>query len=128
MLLTNVAATLFLTGAVWVLQVVQLPLFLETAHVDIAAHRRRNTLLMTPPMIIEAVTAVLLFRIASSALILLVVIWAVTFVKIIPLFRRLEGNDRTAIKALMAWNWVRTGCWTMRAGILLWSIGDRLRI
>ncbi len=109
---------------VWALQVVQLPVWFEAEHhLDIALHRRRNTILMTPPMVIEGITAVWLYSVAPTALILLVIIWIVTFARIIPLFRRLSsGYDRGVVQQLISWNWVRTVCWTVRGGIMLWTV------
>ena len=107
----NIAATLFLTGVVWALQVVQLPVWFEAEHhLDIALHRRRNTILMTPPMVIEGVTAVWLYSVAPMALILLMIIWIVTFARIIPLFRRLSSGYDTGIREPFSSLSLGTGC------------------
>ena len=132
-LLANLTATLFLTGLVWTLQVVQFPLMLR-AGPDfpdyLKEQRRRNTLLMAPVMLIEAAAAVrLLFdpraphREAFQALLLLIVIWIVTFASIIPIHSKLiRGYDEALVRKLILWNWARTTCWTLRGALLLWMV------
>jgi len=146
LLLVNLASTLFLTGLVWFLQVVHLPVFFTVDHGDfaraVARHRRRNTLLMAGPMLAEIYTAT---RLAWSktpldgaaltsdmlnwALGLLAIIWIVTFAWHMPQYRRLgSGYDEPAIRGLILSNWVRTACWTGRSAIMLWIAFGRLRI
>jgi hypothetical protein len=151
-LLVNLAATLFLTGLVWFLQVVHLPLLLSVSPAEFAGcvtrHRRRNTLLMTGPMLAEAYTAVRLCWDKSGwdksgwdkptefpagelfgALVLLVIVWMVTFAWHMPQYQRLRGgSDNQAIHGLILSNWVRTACWTGRSAIMLWITAGRLRI
>ncbi len=134
MLLLNLAATLFLTGVVWVLQVVQFPLMLRAGGLDFPGYvkhqRTRNTLLMAPVMLIEMVTAVwLLFdprvphRDALHAALLLLAIWIVTFASIIPIHSKLtRGYDERLIQTLLRRNWIRTLCWTLRSALLLWMV------
>jgi hypothetical protein len=134
LLLANLAATLFLTGLVWVLQVVQFPLMLRAGGLDFPAYvteqRTRNTLLMAPVMLIELATAVwLLFdpraphRDAFHALLLLIVIWIVTFAAIVPIHSKLvRGYDDALVRKLILWNWIRTACWTLRSAFLLWMV------
>jgi hypothetical protein len=132
LLLTNLAATLFLTGLIWCLQMVQFPLMLRAGGFDFPGYvkqqRTRNTIVMAPVMLIEMVTAVwLLFddrvphRDAFHAFLLLVVIWIVTFASIVPIHSKLgRGFDEAAIRVLIRRNWIRTMCWSLRSAILLW--------
>jgi hypothetical protein len=134
MLLANLAATLFLAGLVWVLQVVQFPLMLRAGGLDfpnyVKEQRSRNTLLMAPAMLIEMLTgAWLLFddrlphRETFHAALLIAVIWMVTFASIIPIHSKLiHGFNAALVRKLVRWNWIRTACWSLRSGILLWML------
>jgi hypothetical protein len=113
------------------IQLVQLPLFLQVGPSGfvpyVAQHRRRNTMLMALPMLIELVASIWLWQIAALALV--AVIWIVTFFLYIPAHSQLaRGYNEAVIRRLIAWNWVRTLCWTARAGILLWIIAEQLGI
>ena len=61
-LLTNLAATLFLTGLAWSLALVQLPILLRGDYPELARqlamHRRLNSRLMIVPMSVEFATSV----------------------------------------------------------------------
>jgi hypothetical protein len=134
LLLANLASTLFLTGLVWELQVVQFPLMLRTGGLDfpnyVKHQRTRNTLLMAPAMLIELITGGLLLadahlphRDVFHAALLIVVIWIVTFASIVPIHSKLvRGYDESLIRKLIRRNWIRTGCWTLRSAILLWVV------
>jgi hypothetical protein len=133
-LLGNLAVTLFLTGLVWVLQVVQFPLMLSARSIDfpnyVKQQRARNTILMAPPMLAEMITAVWLLydpraphRDAFHALLLLIVIWIATFAWIIPIHAKLiRSFDEDLVRKLIRRNWIRTICWTLRSAILLWML------
>jgi hypothetical protein len=131
LLLANVAATLFLAGISWSLQVVQFPLMLSAQSVDFVAYVRaqriRNTILMTLPMLVEAVTGgwLLTTQIPSRylliSMVLLAIIWIVTFGLIVPMHSKImRGYDAKAIQTLIRTNWIRTICWSARAGLMIW--------
>jgi hypothetical protein len=134
--LVNLAATLFLTGLVWVLQVVQFPLMLRAGGLDfpnyVKEQRTRNTLLMAPAMLIEMATGVwLLFddrvphRDVFHAALLIAVIWIVTFATIVPIHSKLvRGFNDGLVRKLIRWNWIRTACWTLRSALLLWMVAS----
>jgi hypothetical protein len=134
LLLANLASTLFLTGLVWELQVVQFPLVLRAGGLDfpdyVKHQRTRNTLLMAPAMLIELITGGLLLadphlphRDVFHAALLIVVIWIVTFASIIPIHSKLvRGYDQSTVRTLIRRNWIRTACWTLRSAILLWVV------
>jgi hypothetical protein len=146
LLLVNLTATLFLTGLVWFLQVVHLPLFFSIGPSEFARyvtrHRRRNTLLMAGPMLAEMYTAIRLWwdkpgsdNAASQsgklfvALALLAIVWIVTFAWHMPQYGRLgRGDDDKVIHGLIVSNWIRTACWTGRSAIMLWIAAGRLRV
>jgi hypothetical protein len=134
LLLANLASTLFLTGLVWELQVVQFPLMLRAGGLDfpdyVKHQRTRNTLLIAPAMLIELITGGLLLadphlphRDVFHAALLIVVIWIVTFASIIPIHSKLvRGYDQSTVRTLIRRNWIRTACWTLRSAILLWVV------
>jgi hypothetical protein len=78
---------------------------------------------MVLPMLVELVTAVWLWQVVALALVL--VIWVVTLVWYMPAYSRLVHGDVAVIRQLSAWHWVRTLCWTARAGLMLWIVGHR---
>ena len=134
LLLTNLAATLFMTGLIWFVQLVHYPLFAAVGAGEFrayhAAHSKRTTLVVLPVMLTEAATALLLpsslpsgapATAAWCALLLLALVWASTALLQVPRHRRLgRGVDATAVRALGAGNWARTIAWSARAALLLW--------
>jgi hypothetical protein len=119
------ACTLFLTGAAWSLLVVQLPVLFEPG--AIRKTRLRNTALIAVPMLIELVAAIRLGQPVGLGFVL--IIWAVTFVFYIPDYTRLtHGYDAGIVRRLIAWQWIRTVCWTARSALLLWITAGRLNI
>jgi hypothetical protein len=63
-LLVHVAATLFMVGVIWFVQVVHYPLFSRVGPEKFSlyseAHSRLTTYVVGPPMLVEAATALLL--------------------------------------------------------------------
>ena len=128
-LLANAAATWFLTGLIWIVQVVHYPLFV---HADRAtypafadAHSRLITPIVGPAMLVELATAawlvidrpaVLPATWAWVGLVLVVVIWASTAMLQVPMHAQLtQGYDAGAHAWLVRSNWVRTLAWTARS-------------
>ena len=136
LLLLHTAATLYMTGLIWFVQVVHYPLFLEidgdAFRQYSASNQRRTALVVAPAMLLEAVTAiglVALFpagpeRVAAwVGLGLLSAIWLSTAFVQVPLHRRLLGGyDRHTIEQLIHSNWFRTFAWTLRAVLALWLL------
>lgn len=128
-LLLNAAATLFMAGLIWFVQVVHYPLFARVGAAGFsdysASHQRRTTLVVAPAMLLEAIAAAwLAVAIPTgvpawmpwSALALLGAIWLSTAVLQIPLHHRLAaGCDPAAIRRLVGGNWFRTAAWSLRA-------------
>ncbi|MFN8002796.1 MAG: hypothetical protein U0X75_17460 [Acidobacteriota bacterium] len=133
-LLANLAATLYLVGLIWCIQVVHYPLFSQVGQAGFAAyemaHANLITLIVGPPMLLEAATTalLLLYRPASVSLaaalfgaFLLVLIWLSTMFLQVPQHSRLAtGFDADAHRFLVVSNWVRTVAWSLRGGLLLW--------
>ncbi len=133
-LLVHVAATLFMVGVIWFVQVVHYPLFAKVGSEGFAlyskAHSRLTTYVVGPPMLVEAATALLLvFRrpedIPLTAAIigfgLVAIIWLSTALLQVPRHTALgSGFDHAAWSALVLSNWVRTVAWSARGGLVLW--------
>lgn len=129
----QVAATLFLTGLIWVIQVVHYPLmnrvsekrFIEFHH----QHSNRIGRIVIAPMILEFAAAALLLvarppavptSLLLSGAILVGLIWVSTFAIQVPQHRLLaNGFDPAAHHTLVRWNWIRTVAWTLRAFIAI---------
>jgi hypothetical protein len=132
-LVVNAAATWFLTGLIWVIQVVHYPLFVHAdraGYPDFAdAHGRLITPVVGPAMLAELVTAawlvidrpdVLPATWAWAGLILVGVIWTSTAVLQVPMHGQLSnGYDAGAHAWLVRSNWIRTLAWTARSILAL---------
>lgn len=135
-LLTNLTATLLMTGVIWIVQVVHYPLFagvgLEGWSAYEASHQSRITLVVGPLMLVELATAVWLIADRPAGIpawavmigaVLVGVIWASTAFLQVPLHNALGGAfDADAHSRLVATNWVRTVAWSARSGLLLWMV------
>ena len=133
-LLAHLAATLYMVGVVWFVQVVHYPLFSRVGPEKFSlyseAHSRLTTYVVGPPMLAEAATALLLvFRrpegvplaAALAGLALVVVVWLSTALLQVPRHTTLRsGFDRRAWSGLVLSNWVRTVAWSARGGLVLW--------
>lgn len=136
LLLLHATATLIMFGVILVVQFVHYPLFryVGTSTYDTyqAGHVRRMSWVVAPAMTIECVTAVLLVLrppdgVASgtvwAGLALVALLWITTALVHVPLHRRLsEGFDATLHQQLVRTNWIRTGGWTVRAGLVVWML------
>ena len=138
LVLANLACAFFLTGLVWVLQVVHFPSMPRVGRDgfrDFArSSRARNTALMSGPMLIELIAAAWLAIVMRGGLplfagALVVVIWAVTWGRIAPLHARLiRGYDAALVRRLIAWNWARTAAWSLRSATMMWIVAARFHI
>jgi hypothetical protein len=133
---TNAAATLFLTGLIWFVQVVHYPLM---ANVGVegftayeAAHTRRTGYVVAPVMILEAVTAAALAVRppqglaawqAWAGLALVAVLWFSTALIQVPQHRRLaRGFDAAAHARLTSTNWLRVAAWSLRSVLVFLGV------
>lgn len=130
----HLAATLFMTGVIWFVQVVHYPLFFA---VDRSAfpsygkqHAARTTWIVAPPMLVELASALLLFWIRpanvatwslSVGLSLLAVIWISTALVQVTTHEVLQkGFEATAHRRLVRTNWIRTVAWSLRGLLFFW--------
>ena len=134
LLLLNIASTLFLTGVIWVTQLVQYPFF---AHVNPASftkyhddYRFRITPVVAPPMLVELLTSIFFVfypprnidpNLVLIALVLTLIVWGSTFFLQVPLHEKLAaGFDRRAHALLVRTNWLRTAAWSLRSLLVLY--------
>ena len=141
--LAQLAATLFMTGLIWFVQIVHYPLFTEVGSSSLTRyetlHARRTTWVVFPPMLVELLTslAALYPGLRSNLLsapqaytlaILVLVIWITTAVGHVPLHTRLgQHSPETPVRVLsllVRLNWIRTAAWTARALILLYGLAS----
>ena len=128
--LIHLAATAFMTGLIWFVQVVHYPLFKSVGPEGFTEyerrHARRTTFVVGPAMLLEAACAGLLLLHAMTheeldAFLpalgagLLAVIWFSTAFVQVPCHRTLErGLDAAAAGRLVRTNWARTAAWSVR--------------
>ena len=130
-LVVNLAATLFMTGVIWFVQLVHYPLFAYYRDDAFAIHANRTAYVVALPMLVEAFTAVLLLieRPTSPALwmgfFLVGLIWLSTYFLQIPMHAKLEsGFLPMAHERLVQTNWLRTAAWSARSGLMLWLVAN----
>lgn len=135
-LIANAAAAWFLTGLIWIVQVVHYPLFASVGREGFAsyesAHARLITLVVGPAMLLELAAALALAFVrpatapawaAWTGLGLVAAIWLSTFLVQVPLHGTLSGGfDAEAHARLVATNWFRTAAWTLRALLAAWLV------
>ena len=132
-LLFHLAATLFMTGSIWFVQIVHYPLMDAVGPENYTEYHRRHQNLTSyvvgPVMLFELATAIALLYLgwqssvsnwAFANLVLLSVIWASTFLVQVPCHERLaKGFSHEAHRRLVYTNWIRTVAWTSRSALLL---------
>jgi hypothetical protein len=140
--LVQLAATLYMVGVIWVIQLVHYPLLAYVGEAGFTAYTTRHVQWISgvvgPAMMIEAITAVASLYLMPTTgqlkwaiiagVVLLLVIWGATVLFSIPCHTQLQaGFNLPAIKQLVATNWVRTLGWTVRGGLLLWVVWQLLK-
>ena len=119
------AATWYMVGVIWLVQLVHYPMFEYLDRATFARSHAFHTsaigLVVGPPMLVELVLAALILwrRGASNwpALCgfgLVLILWALTLFVMIPMHNRLalEGFNPEVHQVLVRWNWLRTFAWT----------------
>ena len=123
---------LFMCGLIWFVQIVHYPLFEAVGREQFSRyeqlHVQRVGWVVGPVMLAEAASAVALlpaWREATTRpllwvnLALLALIWISTALWQVPQHEALRSGFQTeAARFLVASNWIRTVCWTVRGVIL----------
>lgn len=136
-LLLHVFSLFFLTGLIWVIQLVHYPSFLLISNDRFsefhALHSQRITWIVAPMMFLELITAaILLFQIRDSFwvinLISVLLAWFFTGFISVPLHNRIAAKlDFRVINRLVITNWLRTATWSVRSTAWLILIGSFLQ-
>ena len=140
LLIANAASTWFLTGLIWVIQVVHYPLFASVGRSEFAAYEASHTRLITvvvgPVMLLELATSVLLLVVrpaavpmwaAATGLALVVIVWGSTIALQVPAHGRLaQGFAEDAHTLLVSSNWIRTAAWTLHGALCAWMLHNSL--
>ncbi len=137
LLIVHSAATLFMCGLIWFVQIVHYPLFGLVGSDRFVEyerqHARRTTLIVGPMMLVELMTAAAIVIVtprdvprwlAIAGVALVGTIWISTASLQVPQHRRLAGGfDGLALRRLVGTNWIRTVAWTLRGVIAVTMIG-----
>jgi hypothetical protein len=136
LLLINVAATFFMVGLIWFVQIVHYPGLAFVGRDQFgyyhAAHVKRTTAVIAIPTLVEAATSALLVwkpptpsaaPACWAGFALVVFIWIVTAALLMPRHNLLAiGFDASAHYSLVAANWIRTVAWTVRGTLMAWTL------
>lgn len=130
-LLIHAAATWFMVGLIWFVQIVHYPLFSSVGTDGFSSyeelHQRLTTWVVGPAMLIELATGLWLLRWSESldsrivwlGLMLIAVIWLCTAIASVPAHNALQQQfSQDAHRSLVSTNWIRTAAWSVR-GILV---------
>ena len=135
-LLTNVAAVLFMTGFIWTMQLVHYPLLDRVGTEAFPAyetdHNRLFFLVAGPGIIATLASGVLLLFFRPPQVPLVAVVLGLLFFAAIIVSTALfqapqhvklsNGFDRDAYEFLPKTNWIRTATWTAYALLGLWMV------
>ena len=136
LLLTNAIATLYMTGLIWMVQIVHYPLFAEVGLEQFPQYARKHQFLTSivvgPPMLTESFSSVLLawyippgasLSIVIVGIFIVITIWASTALIQVPCHEKLEeGFTKSIHKRLVLSNWFRTVAWTARGALVIWIL------
>lgn len=137
LLLLNLALAAYLTGVIWVVQLVVYPALTLVGKSEFAryhlAHTQGMGWIVGAPMMLELALAGWLAwaayplwgaGAALGQLGLVLLVWAVTFFISVPFHNQLaaHGYNYIAIDGLTRTNWLRTIAWTARAALLGWLL------
>ena len=135
-LLIHAATTLYMTGVIWVIQLVHYPMMnmMDISQGEAFANRHQSSIsyVVGPAMLVEAATALILVNSQSHLwtwinVVLLGVIWLSTAALQVPCHTKLlKGFDEAAHRKLVQTNWIRTIAWSGRSLIILWLLYEMM--
>lgn len=128
----QLATSWFMTGLIWLIQIVHYPLFNRVGNAEFALyhsmHSKLISFIVMPVMIFELFTLGLLimghadFNLTDKLILSLslFIIWATTFFFSVPAHNELtEGFKEASYQKLVWTNWFRTFFWTVKSIYLL---------
>ncbi len=131
---THLATSWFMTGLIWLIQIVHYPLFAKVGESHFkdyhSFHTRHITFIVAPVMLIELASFVgLIFVITQSPLnlpiigLFLLVAWVTTALISVPAHEKLSvGLYYQTCQRLVVSNWLRVGAWSCKSIYLLFAI------
>lgn len=142
LLILQILSTLYLTGLIWTVQLVQYPFFSYLKNADFTKYhddyRFWVTPVVAPMMVVELLTAIFLLILPPSeinyeslvfGLILIGVIWLSTFFLQVPMHEKLAGGfDEHTWHSLVNTNWIRTAAWSLRGGLMFYFLWQTVKI
>ena len=129
----HAAATLYLTGLIWFVQLVHYPLLAKVGRADYRIyqqlHERKTTWAVAPAMFVELTCAIYLVIATPDAIALwlawlglafVILLWLSTALLQVPCHKQLgQGFDDQVHRKLVTTNWLRTALWSTRGVIAL---------
>ena len=136
LLIINALATLYMTGLIWMVQIVHYPLFAEVGLEQFPQYARKHQLLtsivVAPPMLTEALSSVLLawhtppgtsLAMVIAGILIVICIWLATALIQVPCHEKLEEGFTTKThRSLVLSNWFRTIAWSARGALVAWML------
>jgi uncharacterized membrane protein len=138
LLVIHLVACAFMTGLIWVIQLLHYPAFAQVDESQFAdfhrQHSTRITWIVAPVMTLELGTGIGLLFFSSAAgffatnISLIILTWLATGILSVPCHQILsERQDLRTIQKLVTSNWLRTILWTLRLCILIaWYLNEEL--
>jgi uncharacterized membrane protein len=138
----NLASTFYLTGLIWLVQLVQYPFFARVGAENFqqyhAAHTFWITPVVAPAMILELITSIFLIfyppgnidgKFFWLGLFLTLTVWLSTFFLQVPMHEKLAtGFDTEAHRFLVNSNWIRTIAWSLRSVLVSFFLWKLIRL
>lgn len=130
-LFVQVISCFFMTGAIWIIQIVHYPSFHFVQDPTFSRfhqyHSSQITWVVAPMMVLELVTglglAYFIHGIWIFQFALILFLWLVTFFVSVPIHNKLgQVRDEQVVKKLVRTNWIRTLLWTLRTLIILFTV------
>jgi hypothetical protein len=123
-----------MVGVIWIIQLVHYPAyrFIDASQFTQYQlfHSNQITYFVAPMMLMEFASSVWMLYLALQtrtnltwqivSFVLLLIIWGLTFFKIVPLHSQLQfGKDSSMIEQIIQLNWWRTILWSARSLLIL---------
>lgn len=135
----HVAATWFMVGVIWFVQIVHYPLYGSVGTAEFEGYEKRHQLktawVVFPAMFVELGSLLFLMSrpspLSSDPLLVvsflfLLIIWLSTGFIQMPAHQKLTmGADPEVLKKLVRWNWIRTIFWSLRGLLLVYLLMNR---
>ena len=129
MVLILTALSLYMTGVIWVVQLLVYPNFGHFSDADFKRamehHTKNISLIVMLPMLAELGISVWWMYVDLSIIsftngVIVTVIWVSTFLLQVPAHNKLQvKKDSKVIHFLIRWNWLRTIGWTVKSLLLI---------